>query len=188
MDSRVAIMVKPGTIAFPVILALGAITGYLTYTYFGAVTPQEGTVVSPYREELSAASGSNDKNNNSTGGGKQIDESQFSQVVTVKILEGSSVQGNPDYDPDAATASSDALITWVNEDTTLHTATSGTGPDDAESGQDAITPEMQDGAATEFPEDVAAAGGHRAGARPNRTRTSRSRRRCSTGRAPTTSS
>jgi plastocyanin len=127
-------MVKPGTIAFPVILALGAITGYLTYTYFGAVTPQEGTVVSPYREELSAASGSND-NNNSTGGGKQIDESQFSQVVTINILEGSSVQGSPDYDPDAATASSDALITWVNEDTTLHTATSGTGPDDAESGQ-----------------------------------------------------
>lgn len=134
MDSRVAIMVKPGTIAFPVILALGAITGYLTYTYFGAVTPQEGTVVSPYREELSAASGSND-NNNSTGGGKQIDESQFSKVVTIKILEGSSVQGSPDYDPDAATASSDALITWVNEDTTVHTATSGTGPDDAESGQ-----------------------------------------------------
>jgi plastocyanin len=134
MDSRVEIMVKPGTIAFPVILALGAITGYLTYTYFGAVTPQEGTVVSPYREELSAASGSND-NNNSTGGGKQIDESQFSQVVTIKILEGSSVQGSPDYDPDAATASSDALITWVNEDTTVHTATSGTGPDDAESGQ-----------------------------------------------------
>lgn len=127
-------MVKPGTIALPVILALGAITGYLTYTYFGAVTPQEGTVVSPYREELSAASGSND-NNNSTGGGKQIDESQFSEVVNIKILEGSSVQGNPDYDPDAATASSDALITWVNEDTTLHTATSGTGPDDAESGQ-----------------------------------------------------
>jgi plastocyanin len=134
MDSRVEIMVKPGTIAFPVILALGAITGYLTYTYFGAVTPQEGTVVSPYREELSAASGSND-NNNSTGGGKQIDESQFSKVVTIKILEGSSVQGSPDYDPDAATASSDALITWVNEDTTVHTATSGTGPDDAESGQ-----------------------------------------------------
>jgi plastocyanin len=134
MDSRVAIMVKPGTIAFPVILALGAITGYLTYTYFGAVTPQEGTVVSPYREELSAASGSND-NNNSTGGGKQIDESQFSEAVNIKILEGSSVQGSPDYDPDAATATSDALITWMNEDTTLHTATSGTGPDDAESGQ-----------------------------------------------------
>lgn len=137
MDSRVAIMVKPGAIAFPVILALGAITGYLTITYFGAAMPQEGTVVSPYREELSAASGSNDNNNNnnSTGGGKQIDESQFSKVVTIKILEGSSVQGNPSYDPDPATASSDALITWVNGDTTVHTATSGTGPDDAESGQ-----------------------------------------------------
>ena len=29
-----------------------------------------------------------------------------------------------------ATATSDALITWVNQDNVPHTATSGTGPDD----------------------------------------------------------
>ena len=60
-----------------------------------------------------------------------IDESQYSDIVTINILEGSVVQGNPDYDPDAPTAGSDALITWVNNDNTLHTATSGSGPSGA---------------------------------------------------------
>ena len=50
-------MVRPGAIAFPVILALGAITGYLTYTYFYAAIPQEGFVDSPYRQELAAPGG-----------------------------------------------------------------------------------------------------------------------------------
>src|SRR5919107_825572 len=37
-------MGKPGKIAFPVILVLGAITGYITYTSFTAATPKEDTV------------------------------------------------------------------------------------------------------------------------------------------------
>ena len=122
-------MGKPGIIAFPVLLALGAITGYLTYTNFDAVMPQEGFVDSPYRKELAAAGG----NDTGTGGG-EIDDSDYSTVVTISILEGAVTQGSPDYEPDAATAGSDALITWVNDDTTLHTATSGTGTSDPESG------------------------------------------------------
>jgi plastocyanin len=123
-------MGKPGIIAFPVLLALGALTGYLTYTYFTAAIPQAGFVDSPYRQELSA-----EATNNSTGGGeREVDESEFTEVVTIKILQGAVAQGSPDYDPDAATASSDALITWINDDTTLHTATSGTDPSDPESG------------------------------------------------------
>lgn len=121
-------MGKPGIIAFPVLLALGTITGYLTYTNFDAAMPQEGFVDSPYRKELLASAG----NETGTGGG-EIDETDYSTVVTIKILEGAVTQGSPDYDPDGATASSDALITWVNDDTTLHTATSGTGPSDPES-------------------------------------------------------
>ena len=121
-------MGKPGIIAFPVLLALGAITGYLTYTNFDAAMPQEGFVDSPYRKELTASAG----NETDTGGG-EIDESNYSTVVTISILKGAVAQGSPDYDPDGATASTDALITWVNDDTTLHTATSGTGPSDPES-------------------------------------------------------
>jgi plastocyanin len=121
-------MGKPGTIAFPVLLALGAITGYLTYTNFTAAIPQEGFVDSPYRQELTPAEASKDQD-------KVVDESKFSKVVTINILKGAATQGSPDYDPDAAVAGSGALITWVNEDSIPHTATSGTGQDDPETGK-----------------------------------------------------
>ncbi len=124
-------MGRPGIIAFPVILVLGGITAYLTLTYFTDATPDAGIVNSPYWKELSASAG------NETGGGgaKDVDESQYTKIVTVRILEGSATQGNPDYEPDSARATTDALITWLNDDTNIHTATSGTGSGDAESGK-----------------------------------------------------
>ncbi len=54
---------------------------------------------------------------------------------TLIILEGSAVQGNPDYDPEELTVSVGDEITVVNEDTVPHTVTSGTGPQDETSGQ-----------------------------------------------------
>jgi plastocyanin len=54
---------------------------------------------------------------------------------TINILEGSSIQGSPDYDPDELTVSAGTDVTVVNQDTVLHTATSGTGPQDPESAQ-----------------------------------------------------
>jgi len=121
-------MGKPGIIAFPVLLALGAITGYLTYTNFTAAIPQEGLVESPYRQELTPAAATENQN-------KVIDQSKFSKVVTIRMLQGAATQGSPDYDPDAAVASSDALITWINDDSIPHTATSGTGQGDPETGK-----------------------------------------------------
>src|SRR5262245_57709242 len=120
-------MAKPGVIAFPVLLALGAITGYLTYTWFTAAIPQEGLVQSPYRKELIPVEASEEVE-------KIIDESRFSSVVTIKILHGASAQGSPDYGPDAAKAGPESLLTWVNEDVVPHTATSGTGAADSKAG------------------------------------------------------
>jgi plastocyanin len=54
---------------------------------------------------------------------------------TINILEGSSIQGSPDYDPEELTASAGAEVTVVNQDTLPHTATSGTGPQDPNSAQ-----------------------------------------------------
>nr|MDQ5860074.1 hypothetical protein [Thermoproteota archaeon] len=54
---------------------------------------------------------------------------------TINILEGSSIQGNPDYDPEELTASAGAEVTVVNQDTLPHTVTSGTGPQDPNSAQ-----------------------------------------------------
>lgn len=56
-------------------------------------------------------------------------------VTTIAILSGAAGQGNPDYDPDDdATVPLGNKVVWVNQDTVPHTATSGTGTDDADSG------------------------------------------------------
>jgi plastocyanin len=56
-------------------------------------------------------------------------------AMTISILEGSAVQGNPDYEPDAAQVPLNTEVVWQNADSVPHTATSGSGPEDANSGQ-----------------------------------------------------
>jgi plastocyanin len=149
-------MGKPGIIAFPVILVLGGITGYLTYDSFTKATPDPGVVESPYWKPLSAMPA----NQTSSGGNKTVDEGSFANVVNIRILAGSVVQGNPDYDPDAATAGADALITWINDDETLHTATSGSGSSDAESGRLFDSGFLNKGQKFSIPADDVGAGEH----------------------------
>jgi plastocyanin len=55
--------------------------------------------------------------------------------TTITILAGSSVQGNPDYEPDEIDVPLNENIVWINEDTVPHTATSGTGAEDPNSGK-----------------------------------------------------
>ena len=69
-------MVQPGRIAFPVILVLGAITGYITYSYFTAAIPDENRIDSPYYQPLSPTSGGDETGNTgeavqTAGGGNQ---------------------------------------------------------------------------------------------------------------------
>ena len=152
-------MVQPGRIAFPVILVLGAITGYITYSYFTAAIPEENRIDSPYYQPLSPTSGGNEAGNTgeavqTAGGGNQTTAAggaggnqttaaggagggggATAGGSTINILEGSSIQGSPDYDPDELTVSAGAEVTVVNQDTVLHSATSGTGPQDPESAQ-----------------------------------------------------
>lgn len=55
-------------------------------------------------------------------------------VTKISILSGSSVEGNPDYDPDDAQVPIGNKVVWTNQDTIIHTATSGEGLDDPEKG------------------------------------------------------
>jgi plastocyanin len=157
-------MGSPGKIAFPVILVLGAITGYMTYTYFTAAIPEENRIDSPYYQPLSPASGGNQAGNtgeavqtagggNQTAGGGNQTAGGGNQTAgggnqtgatagggaaggpIINILEGAAVQGSPDYDPEELTASAGSEISVVNQDTVPHTATSGTGPQDPNSAQ-----------------------------------------------------
>src|SRR5215216_5806742 len=124
-------MGKPGKIAFPVILVLGAITGYITYTSFTAATPQEDRIDSPYYQPLPPASSGNEPGSSSGGGAA----STGAGTTTITILQGSAVQGSPDYDPDTAQVPVGNKVVWHNEDTVPHTATSGNGAQDPQSGQ-----------------------------------------------------
>src|SRR5918992_1665128 len=134
-------MVQPGKIAFPVILVLGAITGYITYTLFTAAIPDEGTIDSPYYQPLPPASEENEPGNTGGGGAAQQGGGGAAQQggggggPTLTILEGSSIQGSPDYDPDEVTVAAGSEVTVTNDDTLPHTVTSGTSPTDPNSAQ-----------------------------------------------------
>lgn len=58
-----------------------------------------------------------------------VDSAGNAPQVTVTILEGSSVVGNPSYGPETVTVGMDALVTWVNADAAPHTVTSGQAGD-----------------------------------------------------------
>jgi plastocyanin len=56
-------------------------------------------------------------------------------TTNIAILQGAAIQGSPDYDPDAAQVPISNKVVWENQDTVPHTATSGTGPSDPNSGK-----------------------------------------------------
>jgi plastocyanin len=56
-------------------------------------------------------------------------------ATTIDIAAGASVQGSKAYDPDPATVPQGGQVVFANKDTAVHTATSGTGADDPNSGK-----------------------------------------------------
>ncbi len=120
--------------AFLAIMGIAALTGVLSYIIFSAYSPTVGVQNSIYRQELPPKSEAGAATN-TPAATEAIDESKFTNKVSIDILAGASTQGNPSYGPDPAKATSDALVTWVDKDTTPHTVTSGTGPADPESGK-----------------------------------------------------
>jgi plastocyanin len=120
-----------GKVAFILIMVAGAITGIVTYYLFTASIPQPGTVVSLYRQNLPPE----DQTKGNKPAAAAIDESKFTNKVAITILKGASTQGNPSYSPDTTKANTNALVTWTNDDTVPHTATSGSGLQDPSSGK-----------------------------------------------------
>ena len=98
----------------------------------------------------SAASG-NQTNQTSTAAGPS---------VTLNILEGASVQGNPAYDPDPLTVTAGDAIEVSNKDNVPHTATSGSGPEDPKSGSEFDTSIIDAGATAQIDTTNLAAGEH----------------------------
>ena len=126
-----------GKVAFIAILGLGAITGVLVYYVFGDATPAPGIMESIYRQNLtSIESSTNATSSTSTNVTSSAPPAGTAGTagVSLTILEGSSVQGNPSYDPDPLAVTAGDVIEVTNEDNVPHTVTSGTGLEDPESG------------------------------------------------------
>ena len=70
--------------------------------------------------------------------------------TALTILEGSSVQGSPDFDPDTLTVKKGDKITVTNKDTLPHTVTSGTGPTDPNSAKQFDTSIIEPGATADI--------------------------------------
>ena len=128
-------MPKTGKVAFSIIIAAAALTGALSYMLFSWAAPgplfssvaldpaiYSGPAMGEMRDgaESTATAGTNQTGGNATG---QNQTTAVAADVTVSILQGSSVQGNPAYDPETAEAGIDQTVAWRNDDSVPHTAT-----------------------------------------------------------------
>jgi cytochrome c oxidase subunit 2 len=80
--------------------------------------------------------------------------------VTLTILEGSSIQGNPDYDPDELKVKKGDKITVNNADTMPHTVTNGESGSDPNSGKLFDTSIINGGDSAEIDTSTVDAGTH----------------------------
>ena len=93
------------------IVAMAAATGIIMWVAFGFVSPdaylipQEVEVEEPGEEEASTSK----------------------PIFAIEILEDSTEEGNPDYDPDIANVPQGFVVEWTNADSIVHTATSSEG-------------------------------------------------------------
>jgi cytochrome c oxidase subunit II len=103
----------------------------------------------PSTNATSAASGNATSSTAAAGGG-----------VTLTILEGASIQGSPDYDPDELKVKKGDKITVNNADTMPHTVTNGESGSDPNSGKLFDTSIMNGGDSAEIDTSTVDAGAH----------------------------
>ena len=102
-------------------------------------TPNATTVPNQQQEEQQQAATQQQPSANATsaaaGGGGNATSAAAGGGVTLTILDGSSIQGTPDYDPDELTVKKGETILVDNVDTMPHTVTNGKSGSDPTSGK-----------------------------------------------------
>jgi len=96
------------------------------------------TTVPPAQQQQQSATQEQQPSSNATSGaaaGGNATSAAAGAGVTLTILEGASVQGSPDYDPDELTVKKGDKITVDNVDTMPHTVTNGKSGSDPTSGK-----------------------------------------------------
>jgi plastocyanin len=111
-----------------------------------------GTVdgVTKQQQKSSANANATAGNQASTAAPAQAPTAAGPPGTPLTILQGSSVQGSPDFDPDTLTVKKGDKITVTNKDTLPHTVTSGTGPTDPNSAKQFDTSIIEPGATADI--------------------------------------
>lgn len=137
-------MGRPGVIAFPVLLVLGAITGYLAYDMLVIQsTPVEGVYDgSPYRKDLEGAQAQSPTpapsapvEEEPSSETNPVEEPQAPQTapsattISAEITAGALNKSDDAYSPNPIEANVGDTVVWTNKDTTIHTVTSGNATD-----------------------------------------------------------
>ncbi len=116
-------------IIFLGILGMGAIIGVISYTIFSELPPTPGNTKSIYKQDLPPPPTAQASSKTEP----KVDPATVKADVTLTILEGSSIQGNPDYDPKELAVKKGNIIKVENADSIPHTVTNGAGPNDPNS-------------------------------------------------------
>ena len=90
-----------------IIVGLASATGIIMWFAFGFVSPDTYMISEPIVENVPAK-----------------DVMPTGPIFAITILKDSSIQGNPDYDPDVSSVPKGYTVVWINADTAAHTATS----------------------------------------------------------------
>ena len=89
------------------IVILASATGIIMWFAFGLVSPDTYMVNEPIVEDA------------------PVEKMQMTgPIFAIAIVENSSIQGNPDYEPDVAHVPKGNIVEWTNADTVVHTVTS----------------------------------------------------------------
>jgi cytochrome c oxidase subunit 2 len=99
------------------------------------VPTQQGQQEQEQQPLANATSGAAGNATNEAAAGNATSAAAGGGGVTLTILEGSSIQGNPDYDPDELTVKKGDKILVDNVDTMPHTVTNGESGSDPNSGK-----------------------------------------------------
>jgi plastocyanin len=116
-----------------IMMAVGAAIAVPNWHNFAKNPPPVSTITT----KSTSAGGGGASGTAGTGGATQSAKPAAvpAGATSITILAGASTQGNPNYDPAAGKVPLGSKVVWQNKDNTIHTATSGTGPSDPNSGK-----------------------------------------------------
>jgi plastocyanin len=116
-----------------IVLVPIVVLGFFTVTLWHETAKYPPPVSAPPPRPAAEAGAAQQSSAGAGAGAGGGDAPATGAILTIPA--GASTQGNPSYEPAAMTSKKGDTITVTNDDTVPHTATSGTGPEDPNSGK-----------------------------------------------------